>query len=472
MQAVPSYAFPLAVLYFGQIAAFSLSIVVASNWKLDRSSLIWLASNIVGTTGLAIGYPETHPYSSTALPLAVALTNINLGMKRLAVLPRNKHGKLIGDQRSTFLFIAFGVIAAYLLPAPYRSILACVTGAILSLWTVPAILKNRRWRGYWGRPVLIISAILAASFLMVRMLLTLIAIFSNAAFKQIAASNGTSIIIVGMIVSSTVLQAGFLGMLVAQQSRARQLSSRRLARASERMLGARKHAKQIQELADQRLNLLNLLTHEVRQPLHNAQAGLQSFLTELEHGASSPERLSSAARRTQGVLDGITLSLSNAITGTRLIEEDSISQLRHTGMAEVAAMAKLDCPPYLQHRVYMAVPSPEMFIDVEPVLLRLALRNLLDNALKYSPSGTPVTFEVIEEAAELGVLFRVTNDVQDGQLLDGDIFERARRGKATYVEGQGLGLYIVKRVAQLHGGWVKMRRSGGSQVVFELFLPG
>lgn len=472
MQAVPAYSFPLALIYFGQLAGFSLSILVVSNWRPERSSMIWIGANVCGAIGMAIGYPLSTPYSSAALPIAVALTVVNLAMKRLALLPRKKNGKLVGDQRTTFVFIAFGVVASFITPVPYRSMLACLLSAGLSFWTIPAVLRNRRWQGYWGRSAMFAASITATAFFLVRFIITLSRSLSETTLPRIDSANGQATIIVGMIASSAILQAGFLGMLTAQQSRARQLSARRLARASERMLSARNHAKQIQHLADQRLNLLGLLTHEVRQPLHNAQAGLQSFLTELERGDYSAERLSSAVRRTQGVLDGITLSLSNAITGTRLIEEDNISQLRHTGMAEAAVMAQLDCPPYLQQRVQLAVPSPEMFIDVEPVLLRLALRNLLDNALKYSPSGTLVTFEVIEEETELGVLFRVTNDVRNDQLLEGDIFERARRGAGAYVEGQGLGLYIVKRVALLHGGWVKMRRSGGSQVAFELFLPG
>ena len=227
----------------------------------------------------------------------------------------------------------------------------------------------------------------------------------------------------------------------------------------------------IQRIAEQRLNLLNLLTHEVRQPLNNAQAGLQGVLIELERGDYVAARLVSAAKRTQAVLDAITLSLSNAITGTRLIEDDRIGQLRQTGMAAAAAMARLDCPPYSLRRLHLSVPAAEMFIDVEPVLLRLALRNLLDNALKYSPPGTSVTFEVLEDATELGVLFRVTNDIRDGQLLDDEIFERSQRGSTAYVEGQGLGLFVVRRVAQLHHGWVRMRPLGRSLVAFEMFLP-
>ena len=472
VQAVPSYSFPLALIYFGQLAAFSLSILVVSNWRPERSSIIWICANIFGALGLAIGYPDAHPYSVGALPSAVALTTVNLAMKRLALLPRRKSSGLFDDHRSTFLYTTIGVIAAYGVPVAYRPMLACALSAGLSFWTIPAVLKNRRWKGYWGRYIMFIAAILATTFFMIRLIVASVRAFSGYSIPQTDAGNGHATLIVGMIASSIVLQSGFLGMLTAQQARARELSTRRLARASERTSGARRYALQIQKLADQRLNLLNLLTHEVRQPLHNAQAGLQSFLIELERGEYSAETISTATKRTQGVLDSITLSLSNAIIGTRLIEEDCIGQLRHTAMAEAAAMALLDCPPSCQPRIIMTVPSPDMFIDVEPVLLRLALRNLLDNALKYSPSGTPVTFEVIEESTELGVLFRVTNNINNAQLLDGDIFERTRRGSSTYVEGQGLGLYIVKRVAHMHGGWITMRRLGGTQVAFELFLPG
>lgn len=464
-------AFPLALLYCGELAAFSVSMLLVTNRRTERNVAIWIASNFAGAFATIAGYPDMTPFSRIAEPLPVALSILNLGLKRVALLPRRRHSDPFLNAWATYIVVIAGIASAYTLEQAYRSTITCLMGAMLSFWTIPAIKSNRSWQGYWGKPMVLLSLYASGFFLLVRLIVTTPGLLNHDGLRHAAVVQGPIIAIIGMILSSVVLQAGFLGLLVAKQARGRLIDARRLARASERTLAARNHAHKIRLLADQRLNLLNLLTHEVRQPINNAQAALQGVLIELERGEYAPHRVHLAARRTQAVLDDITLSLSNAITGTRLIEDDRIGQLKQIGMSDLAAMARLDCPVHSQRRINLQLPASDMHIAVDPVLMRLALRNLLDNALKYSPSTTIVTFEVLEEEDRFGVAFRVTNNVKDAKNLEGDIFERAQRGGSTYAEGQGLGLFIVNRVATLHHGTINMKLTGPDEVMFELFLP-
>lgn len=471
MSAFANNAFPLALLYCGELAAFSLSMALVTNRRTERSVAIWITSNVVGALATIAGYPDMTPFSPIAEPLPVALSILNLGLKRVALLPRRRHSDPAVHAWATYVVIAAGISAAYLLEPTYRSAITCLMGAMLSFWTIPAIKSNRSWQGYWGKPMVLVSLYATSFFLLVRLVVTTPGLLTHDGLRQASVVQGPIIAIIGMIMSSVVLQAGFLGLLVAKQARARLLDARRLARSSERTLAARNHAQEIRLLADQRLNLLNLLTHEVRQPINNAQAALQGVMIELERGEYAPRRVHLAARRTQAVLDDITLSLSNAITGTRLIEDDRIGQLKQIGMSDLAEMARLDCPVHSQKRIDLQLPVFDMHIAVDPVLMRLALRNMLDNALKYSPIASKVKFEVLEDCDRFGSLFRITNTVRDLKDLDGDIFERAQRGGSKYVEGQGLGLFIANRVATLHHGTISMQLTGPDLVMFELFLP-
>jgi signal transduction histidine kinase len=102
--------------------------------------------------------------------------------------------------------------------------------------------------------------------------------------------------------------------------------------------------------------------------------------------------------------------------------------------------------------------------------MRLALRNLLDNALAYGTPGSRVTLRVADSDEPLALLVEVA-DSGPGipQELQSRLFERGVRGRLDR-HGQGLGLYIVRRAMQRQGGTVALR-SGPEGTVFTLSVP-
>jgi signal transduction histidine kinase len=104
-------------------------------------------------------------------------------------------------------------------------------------------------------------------------------------------------------------------------------------------------------------------------------------------------------------------------------------------------------------------------------LMRLALRNLLINAGKYAPQHTPVVLRVTDIDEPVGLVFAVV-DQGPGipQGLEASLFERGVRGHRDSA-GHGLGLYVVRRVMELHGGTVDVATNPGGGAVFRLTLP-
>ncbi|OUL79509.1 sensor histidine kinase [Paraburkholderia hospita] len=104
--------------------------------------------------------------------------------------------------------------------------------------------------------------------------------------------------------------------------------------------------------------------------------------------------------------------------------------------------------------------------------LRMAVRNLVENALRYTPAGGCVDIDVFEDAT--GAVIRVT-DTGPGipEEALGRVFDRFFRLNAETVEGSGLGLSIVKSVVAKHGGSISLenRRDGQSGLVATVVLP-
>ncbi len=119
-------------------------------------------------------------------------------------------------------------------------------------------------------------------------------------------------------------------------------------------------------------------------------------------------------------------------------------------------------------------PGAETVPGDRPALLS-ALRNLIDNALKYSHPGTPVTLAARTSGG--GRTMELTVGSQGPVLTPEDlerVFERFYRGEKNrlrHPDGAGLGLAIVKHAAQAHGGTATVTSRPGGETVFTISLP-
>jgi len=124
-----------------------------------------------------------------------------------------------------------------------------------------------------------------------------------------------------------------------------------------------------------------------------------------------------------------------------------------------------------KHQVKALFPPDPPMVLVDGLLIEQVLINLLENALKFSPPGTPI--EVSLSAADREVLVEVADrgpGIPDGE--EKHIFEKFYRVDPTKAGGVGLGLTICRGIVEAHGGriWVEKRAGGGAAFRFTLPL--
>jgi len=231
-----------------------------------------------------------------------------------------------------------------------------------------------------------------------------------------------------------------------------------------------RHAQELDQLLRERSEMLDVLAHEVRQPLNNASAALQSAASSLT-GRGEPQAQEKLTRA-QGVLGQVLAGVDNTLAAASLLAGGGRIERLDTDIDTLVAVTIADLPREQRDRIVVRRHTATRTALMDMSLLRLALRNLLSNALKYAPGQSPVVLHVMDFDEPAALQFEVA-DAGPGiprELLP-RLFMRGARGHGSTEPGHGLGLYIVRRVMDLHGGNAELVRSGPLGTVMRLTLP-
>jgi PAS domain S-box-containing protein len=245
---------------------------------------------------------------------------------------------------------------------------------------------------------------------------------------------------------------------------ASKLASARLAEALDRERAAAEHLRAVDEM---KTTFLQAVSHDLRTPLTTV---LGIALT-LEQRAGLPAdevadllgRLSASARKLDGLLADL-LDLDRLARGTLSPrrQQVDIGQLTRRVVDEVGVTA--------EHPVVVDTPALQLAVDA-PKVERI-VENLVVNAARHTAAGSTIWVGV--RPHDGGVLL-VVEDEGPGvpAELGEQIFQPFRKGRnvADHAPGSGIGLALVARFAELHGGraWVQDRPGGGAS--FRVFLP-
>jgi two-component system, OmpR family, sensor histidine kinase KdpD len=216
--------------------------------------------------------------------------------------------------------------------------------------------------------------------------------------------------------------------------------------------------------------LLSSVSHDLRTPLA-VITGATSSLLEGRDALDATTR-DELARTAFAEAERLNRLLRNLLDMTRLEAGAVQVQKEWQPLEEVvgAALTRLDAQ--LQDRPIATRLPPDLpLVPLDSVLIEQVLVNLLENALKYTPAGSPI--DITARAAPKMVTVEVAD--RGPGLADGDeqrIFDKFyRAARADAPGGVGLGLTICRAIVEAHGGriWAENRPDGG--VVFRFTLP-
>jgi signal transduction histidine kinase len=371
-------------------------------------------------------------------------------------------------------FVALVVTGA---PDGARVLLATFLYLAGATWVCAMARRLYRREGY--RSAAFLSWAYAAFALMLGVRLVMVSLHWRD-LQVMAPSIDFALVFVSGLVAALYGNLGYIG-IALESSRIREIAgAAALAREHERRMQTEAHAQEQvallaerEQLLAQREEFLLALAHEVRQPLNNASAALQSAEAVIAGPPQDRERASGSLRRASTVLAHVMSAVDNTLTDAVLLSGSQAIEQQDSDVETLVQLVQGDLPMDERGRVVIERETPTRTASMHPGLMRIALRNLLLNALKYAPPGTPVTLRIRDSDEPLGLEIDV---IDRGPGLPGDLMPQlftrgARSHEADHRRGHGLGLYLVRRIMELHQGSVAVAHTSTGGTTFRLLIP-
>lgn len=216
--------------------------------------------------------------------------------------------------------------------------------------------------------------------------------------------------------------------------------------------------------------LLDALAHDFKTPLTSIKAAVTSLLGNAE--PQERELLTiineEADRLTELVVQVIAMARIEA--GKLHLEKRPIAaaELISGATAEFAAALK-------ERPVSIEIPAGLPAAEGDPEFVQQVIKQFLENALKYSPPGSPIAISARPKGAKIviGVADRGSGIEENERSRIFDKFFRGRQHRFR-TQGTGMGLAIAKGIVEAHGEriWVESERGQGSAFYFSLPAPG
>lgn len=238
-------------------------------------------------------------------------------------------------------------------------------------------------------------------------------------------------------------------------------------RQGQRLVAQTERSQGLEEANEMKDTLLHAVSHDLKGPLAGILGAMQTIRRAGSLHLSEAEMedlfvvIEQSGRKAARLVDDL-LDLDRLGRGQLQPEREP------TDVIVLARRAATEVPTIAGHPV--RVDGDEVLVDVDAAKVERIVENLLGNAGRHTPIGTPIHVGVM--ARNDGVVLVVEDE---GEGVDDDIkeeiFEPFRQGESAR-GGVGIGLSLVRRFAELHGGSAHVEDRAGGGARFVVTLPG
>jgi two-component system sensor histidine kinase TctE len=197
--------------------------------------------------------------------------------------------------------------------------------------------------------------------------------------------------------------------------------------------------------------------HQLKTPLAGLRTQAELVQREIDAGRSSPDELKRSLAQIARASERAAHMVNQLLSMARAEDAEQALKREPLDLAEIAIDTVRDfVPRALERRIDLGydgvVPGDSRLrVKGQPVLLGELIRNLVDNALLYTPAGGLVTVRVVEDPFGQVVVLQVEDSGPGIAPGERDkVFQPFYRSLGSGVEGSGLGLAIVKEIVQQH----------------------
>lgn len=223
----------------------------------------------------------------------------------------------------------------------------------------------------------------------------------------------------------------------------------------------------LRELDQRKSEFLATLSHELRNPL----TALGFALTVIESGPQQDTRAAGVARRQLQQLERLVDDLLDA---TRLSSNKIQLRKAHADFREIVRDAADASKPDVEragHEMIVSLPDAPVWVDGDADRLGQLVANLINNAARYTPEGGRVTVTVQPSGTDAVLTVADTGVGMQPEDLE-RVFQMFAQVEGPGSGGLGIGLALVKGIAELHGGRVQAHSDGpGRGSTFTVTLP-
>lgn len=208
--------------------------------------------------------------------------------------------------------------------------------------------------------------------------------------------------------------------------------------------------------------------HQLKTPLAGLRTQAELAQREIDAGQRDPKELKKSLQQIAHSSQSAAHMVNQLLAMARAENREQQAQRQSVNLARLATETVRDfVPRALDKRIDLGYEGPETgrgavggqsaLVSGNPLLLRELIRNLVDNALQYTPAGGTVTVRIVDDPFGQVVVLQVEDSGPGIPVAERErVFQPFYRTLGTDVDGSGLGLAIVREIAVQHGAHIQL----------------